>query len=33
MNEKDTERVNKFSYLDCVVTNTGVAEENMNILV
>ena len=33
MNEKDTEGVNKFSYLDCMVTNIGVAEEIVKILV
>jgi hypothetical protein len=33
MDEKDTEGVDKFSYLDCVVTNIGVAEENVKIMV
>jgi len=33
MDEKDTEGVDKFSYLGCVVTNIGVAGENVKIMV
>jgi len=33
MKENDTEGVSKCSYLDCVVTNIGLAEECVKIIV